>query len=93
MSLHPLFKAILAPLETPVKPHRFARQQMLENELALFAADYCEAMELLDAMQCGLEGRIGDLDPDLAHAFKRLREALDEADDKIPYEPDPYQPE
>jgi hypothetical protein len=82
MSL-PLLKRIVAPLDAPLKPHRFARQQMIETEIARFAPNYCEAMELLDALQCGVVGRMGDLNPDLEAAFKELREALDEADDKL----------
>lgn len=82
--LHPVFTEILKRIEQPLKPARFARQQMLENEIAMFAPDFNEAMELLDALECGVAAKMspdGDALPvDVQHRFLKLREALDEAD-------------
>jgi hypothetical protein len=64
---------------------RFNRQRFMESELLEFRPDYTEAKELLMALQAGLALKMspdGDaLDPDLEHAFKRLINELDCADE------------
>ena len=80
---------------------------MLEDEIVHHRPDYVEAMELLDSLHAALTSRYDDnLGADLEHAFKKLREALNVADDLelrrtydprdqyTGYEDDfPYQPE
>lgn len=64
------------------KKFRFNRQRMLEDEIAQFRPDYNEALELLDALLCGLRTRFSDdLPIDLEHDFSDLKLALNEADD------------
>ena len=64
------------------KKFRFNRQRMLEDEIAQFRPDYNEALELMDALVCGLRARFSDdLPVDLENDFSDLKLALNEADD------------
>jgi hypothetical protein len=64
---------------------RFNRQRFIESELVEFRPDYTEAKELLMSLQVGLGLKMSpdgeSLDPDLEHAFKRLQDELDCADE------------
>ena len=76
------------------KKFRFNRQRMLEDEIAQFRPDYNEALELIDAIVCGLRARFNDdLPIDLEHDFSDLKLALNEADDiecRRGFEPEGY---
>lgn len=77
--LHPIFEDLLQPI-APKSP-RMSRQQFIESEIVEFRPDYTEAMEMLDSIEVGLNVRFNDdVGVDVTHLFKRLREALDEAD-------------
>lgn len=65
----------------PPRPPRFSRQVLLEDEIAMFRPDYCEAVELLDALEHGLEFRMNDfVHEEVSWAFAKLRKALQNAD-------------
>lgn len=65
------------------KPSRSTRQRMLEDEVAMFHPDYCEAMELLDSLEHGLNAKFNDDVPEeVTQYFTYLRKALDRADDE-----------
>jgi hypothetical protein len=64
---------------------RTLEQMKLEDWLVSFRPDYIEAVELLDALQRGLENRVDndtgqDLHDDVIHEFKVLRGMLDMLD-------------
>ena len=80
-----LAKEIRAMTAESDRKCRFNRHRMLEHELVEYRPDYNEAKELLMSLQVGLALKMapdGDaLDPDLEHAFKRLIDELDCADE------------
>jgi hypothetical protein len=80
-----LAKEIRAMTAEADRKCRFNRHRMLESELVEYRPDYTEAKELLMSLQVGLGLKMspdGDsLDPDLEHAFKRLQDELDCADE------------
>lgn len=77
-----LYDELAGKIAADKEKSRFNRQRMIEDEIFHHRPDYNEAMEMLDSLEAALNARYNDnCGPNLDHYFKKLREALDEADD------------